>query len=129
MPDLAHAGKDLAGELKCLAQRPRSGTFRDRDDVRSQRSGSANSRRILRKIGTYLLKRGSVCTESRCVPAKALKLADGPVAKAIAATAIAVQADTIVMGSRGLRLIDALGFGSASQEVFRSAPCTCIAVH
>jgi hypothetical protein len=28
-----------------------------------------------------------------------------------------------------LRLIDALGFGSASQEVFRAAPCTCIAVH
>ena len=84
---------------------------------------------ILRKIGTYLLKRGSLCAEGRCVRAETLKLADGPVAQSIIETAIAEEADAIVMGSRGLRLIDALGFGSASHEVFCSAPCTCIAVH
>ena len=129
LPDLAHARNDLASELKRLSRCP--AVARSAAEIMSD--PSAPDRPIpvgiLRKIGTHLLKRASVCAESRCVRAKALKLADGPVAQAITATAIAVQADTIVMGSRGLRLIDALGFGSASQEVFRSAPCTCIAVH
>jgi nucleotide-binding universal stress UspA family protein len=84
---------------------------------------------VLRKIGAYLLKRAGLLAETRCTRAEALKLADGPVAQTITATAVAEQADTIVMGSRGLSPIEALGFGSASQEVFRSAPCTCIAVH
>ena len=129
LPDLARAGEDPVGELTCLAQRPR----KVRSAIEMMSNPTAPDRpipvRILRKIGTYLLKRSSLCAESRCLRAEALKLADGPVAQRIIETAIAVQADAIVMGSRGLRLIDALGFGSASQEVFRSAPCTCIAVH
>ena len=129
LPDLASAGKDLVGELKRLAQRPR----RVRSAAEVMSNPTAPDRPIpvgiLRKIGTYLLKRGSLCAEGRCVQAEALKLADGPVAQRIVETAIAEKADAIVMGSRGLRLIDALGFGSASHEVFCSAPCTCIAVH
>jgi nucleotide-binding universal stress UspA family protein len=129
LPDLVRAGNDLVEELKCLALRPRKA--RSATEMMSNPSAPDRPIRveILRKIGTYLLKRSSLCAESRCLRAEALKLADGPVAQRIIETAIAVQADAIVMGSRGLRLIDALGFGSASQEVFRSAPCTCIAVH
>ena len=43
LPDLARAGKDLVGELKCLAHAPQ-GTFCRRGDVQSDRSGSADSR-------------------------------------------------------------------------------------
>ena len=129
LPDLAHARSDLVGELKRLAQSP--AVARSAAEIMSNPSvpGRPVPVGILRKIGTHLLNRASVRGETRGIQAEALKLADGPVAETITATAIAVQANTIVMGSRGLRLIDALGFGSASQEVFRSAPCTCIAVH
>jgi nucleotide-binding universal stress UspA family protein len=129
LPDLARARNDLAGELKRLARRPAAA--RSAAEIMSNPGAPDRPipRGILRKIGSYLLKRARACAETRCVRAEALKLADGPVAQTITTTAIAVQADTIVMGNRGLRLIDALGFGSASQEVFRSAPCTCIAVH
>jgi nucleotide-binding universal stress UspA family protein len=129
LADLAHARKDLVVELTCLARQP----FSARSAAEIMRNPSAPDRpvpaQVLRKIGAYLLKRAGVLAETRCIRAEALKLADGPVAQTITATAVAEQADTIVMGSRGLSLIDALGFGSASQEVFRSAPCTCIAVH
>lgn len=129
LPDLAHAKSDLMGELKRLARGLT--TTRSASEIMSNPSVPDRPvpAGILRKIGTHLLKRASSWAEARCIQVEALKLADGPVAQTITATAIAVQADTIVMGSRGLRLIDALGFGSASQEVFRTAPCTCIAVH
>ena len=129
LPDLDHAKSDLMGELRRLAQAPAAA--RSASEIMSN-PGIPDRHvpvGILRKIGTYLLNRAGCSAEARCVPAEVLKLADGPVAETITATAVAVQATTIVMGSRGLRLIDALGFGSASQEVFRTAPCTCVAVH
>lgn len=129
LPDLDHAKSDLVGELRRLAQAP--GAVRSASEIMSN-PGIPDRPvpvGILRKIGTYLLNRAGSSAEARCVSVEVLKLADGPVAETITATALAVQATTIVMGSRGLRLIDALGFGSASQEVFRTAPCTCVAVH
>ena len=129
LPDLGHAGSDLAGELQRLAQAP--APARSASEIMSN-PGIPDRPvpvGILRKIGTGLLSRAANWAEARSVPVETLKIADGPVAEAITATAVAVQATTIVMGSRGLRLIDALGFGSTSQEVFRTAPCTCIAVH
>ena len=129
LPDLDHAKSDLVGELRRLAQAPAAA--RSASEIMSN-PGIPDRPvpvGILRKIGTYLLNRAGSSAEARCVSVEVLKLADGPVAETITATALAVQATTIVMGSRGLRLIDAQGFGSASQEVFRTAPCTCVAVH
>ncbi len=127
LPDLVPA--DVVEELKRLAQCP----SRARSAAEIMSDPNAPDRpvpvAVLRRIGTCLLRRDRSRAESRCVRVEALKLADGPVAATITAMAIATRADAIVMGSRGLRLIDALGFGSASQEVSRAAPCTCIAVH
>jgi nucleotide-binding universal stress UspA family protein len=58
-----------------------------------------------------------------------LDLADGAAAPAIKSAAEATNADTIVMGTRGLRQIEAVTFGSVSQEVCRTVQCTCVAVH
>jgi nucleotide-binding universal stress UspA family protein len=129
LPDLAHAKGDLVGALERLAQAP--APARSASETMSNPSFPDRPVPvgILRRIGTHLLQRAGSWADARCVQAEALKLADGPVAETITATAIAMDATTIVMGSRGLRLIDALGFGSASQEVFRTASCTCIAVH
>ena len=63
------------------------------------------------------------------IKADVLDLADGEAAPAIKAAAEAASADTIVMGTRGLRQIEAVTFGSVSQEVCRTVECTCIAVH
>lgn len=129
LPNLLLTGRDLTDELKRLAQRP----LKERSAAEMMADPGAPNRpvpaAILHQIGTHLLKHASASAVGRHVPIEALKVADGPVAPTITATALAVQAETIVMGSRGLRLIEALGFGSTSLEVCQSAHCTCIAVH
>ena len=129
LADLASAGRDLAALLQQLAQ----GRPKDRSAAELMADPNAPSKPIaektLRRIGDHLLKQACARAVRRRIRAEALELADGPVAATIAAAAEAVHAEAIVMGSRGLRLIDALGFGSASQEVCRLAHCTCIAVH
>jgi nucleotide-binding universal stress UspA family protein len=84
---------------------------------------------ILRKIGDHLLKRAKAQAARRRIPTEGLEIADGPVASLVVAAASATDSDIIVMGSRGLRMIESLSFGSTSLEVCRSAHCTCIAVH
>jgi nucleotide-binding universal stress UspA family protein len=125
----ADVEKDLVAELKRLAQRP----GKQRSPAEIMANPNIPSKPVpvglLRRVGTHFLRGGSTRAEGRRVPVEALKIADGEVAPTIMATARAVAADAIVMGSRGLRLIDALGFGSASQEVCREAHCTCIVVH
>lgn len=129
LAEAAAVDPGLVEELRKLARRPR----RALSAAELMANPGAPSRSVpallLRRIGQHLLEHGSAAAGERKLKAEALKIADGPVAATITATAGALGADAIVMGSRGLRLIDALGFGSASQEVFRSAHCTCIAVH
>jgi len=129
LPNLLLAGRDLTDKLKRLTQRP----LEERSAAEIMADPGAPNRpvpaAILHRIGTHLLKRGSARAARRHIQAEALEVADGPVAPTITATAVAVHAETIVMGSRGLRLIEALGFGSTSLDVCRSAHCTCIAVH
>lgn len=84
---------------------------------------------ILRNIGEHVLEHASRDAEKRGIAAEVLELRDGPAAPAIVAVAADCDADTIVMGTRGLRQIEAVTFGSVSQEVCRTAPCTCVAVH
>ncbi len=84
---------------------------------------------VLQKIGAHVLGRAVARAKSRDVNVEVLEVADGPAAGAIAAEAKSQAADTIVMGMRGLGQIEALTFGSVSQEVCRSVECTCIAVH
>ena len=70
---------------------------------------------LLRTIGEHVLNRATVRADARGVSAQALPLGDGAAAAAIATAADAEGVDTIVMGTRGLRQIEAVAFGSVSQ--------------
>ncbi|HDL17068.1 MAG TPA: hypothetical protein ENH27_04435 [Rhizobiales bacterium] len=80
-------------------------------------------------MGEHILKRAQAQAAARGVPVETLELASDRPAEAIVAAARANSADAIVMGSRGLRYIEAISYGSVSQEVCRTANCTCVAVH
>ncbi len=57
-----------------------------------------------------------------------MELREGNVARSIVAFAKEVQADSIVMGSRGLGDIDSMLLGSVSHKVSSLAPCTIVIV-
>ena len=84
---------------------------------------------LLRRIGAHILKRAQARAKARGVTVNLLELAGDRPAEAIVAAARTNDADAIVMGSRGLRYIEAISYGSVSQEVCRTANCTCVAVH
>ena len=127
--DLAGSGSGLAKELKalCLAE------AKDRTGAEIMADPNAPRRPVpeplLRRIGEHILQRAGAKAARRRVIAEVLALGDGAPAPIIAAAAAAAEAATIVMGSRGLRQIDAFTFGSVSREVCRLAHCSCIAVH
>ena len=84
---------------------------------------------VLRDIGRLILGQAESRAADRGVEVQILEIGDGAPAEEIANAAKSANADTIVMGTRGLRQIEALAFGSVSQEVCRSVDCTCVAVH
>ena len=83
---------------------------------------------ILTAIGDCILEVGGKEADARGVKAVSLGLQDGPTAEGILACAADQGVDTIVMGRRGLRNIEAIALGSVSQAVGEAAPCTCITV-
>lgn len=129
LPELSAAEGDVAGALKTLERSEE--TPRTAEELMSARNTPSrpSPESLLRNIGAHVLKRASAYAENRGVSAEALDLADGTAALAIKAAALSTNADTIVMGMRGLRQIEAVSFGSVSQEVCRIVDCTCIAVH
>ncbi len=129
LPELSKAGGDVVSELhECEhcpeAQRTVEELMGERNVPRRPAPES-----LLRQIGTHVLKRATAHAAERGVSAEMLELADGAAAPAIKAAAEATKVDTIVMGTRGLRQIEAVTFGSVSQEVCRLVDCTCVAVH
>ncbi len=129
LPELSAAGQGLADELAALSDTPE--TPHSAEELMAERSVPDRpvSEVPLRAIGEHVLRRAMVRTAARGVSAEVLPLCDGHAAKAIATAADAEAADTIVMGTRGLRQIEAVAFGSVSQEVCRHVKCTCVAVH
>jgi nucleotide-binding universal stress UspA family protein len=129
LPDLSAAEGDVAGALKTLEQNPV--TERTAEELMSERNAPArpSPSSLLRTIGAHVLKRASARAAKRGVRADVLEIADGAAAPAIKSAAEDTNADTIVMGTRGLRQIEAITFGSVSQEVCRIVDCTCVAVH
>jgi len=129
LADLAAAGPALAKQLKrlCLADPQK----RTAEEIMSNPSAPARpvSETVLREIAALVLKQGRSKAATRRIRVEVLEPGDGPAAPAIAAAAAKLQADAIVLGSRGLRQIDSFTFGSVSREVCRLAHCTCIAVH
>ena len=83
---------------------------------------------VLEQIGVCILAVGGKEAESVGVEAESVGPIDGPPAESILAAAAERNVDTIVMGRRGLRNIEAIALGSVSQAVGESADCTCITV-
>ncbi len=129
LPELSAAEGDVRSELESLEKGPK--TPRTAEELMGERSAPRRPapESLLRTIGAHVLKRADAHAAERGVSAEILELADSAAAPAIKAAADAIHADTIVMGTRGLRQIEAVTFGSVSQEVCRSVDCTCIAVH
>ena len=129
LPGIAAGGPALAGQLKRLCKaEPRK---RSAEEIMTNPSEPSRSvpDAVLREIATLVLEQGRARAAKARVGVEMLAPADGAAATAIAAAAAKLQADAIVMGSRGLRQIDSFTFGSVSQDVCRLAHCTCIAVH
>ena len=129
LPGIAAGGPALAGQLKRLRKAdPRK---RSAEEIMNDLSEPSRSvpEAVLREIATLVLERGRARAARHRVGVEMLEPGDSAAATAIAAAATRLQADAIVMGSRGLRQIDSFTFGSVSQDVCRLAPCTCIAVH
>lgn len=128
LPELA-ANEDVARQLQDLAEGPK--TPRSVEDIMAAPNTPARPApdTLLHTIGAHILGRAGTQVRARGVPVEVLDIADGAAAPAIVAAAETQGVDTIVMGMRGLRQIEAATFGSASQEVCRTVKCTCIAVH
>ena len=86
------------------------------------------STQVLEEIGQMVLVDAEEQARSRGVAAEILPIAAAKPAEAILTAAKEHKVGSIVMGCRGLGEIQAISFGSVSQQVCRQAPCTCIAV-
>lgn len=84
--------------------------------------------KILEEIGQMVLADAEEQARSRGLEAEVLPIAACKPAQAILEAAAAHDVGTIVMGSRGLGEMQAMIFGSVSQEVCRNASCSCIMV-
>lgn len=129
LPELAVADEHVADELAALAGEPE--TPHSAEELMAERGAPDRpvSEDLLRSIGEHVLNRATIRASARGVAAQALPLGDGTAAEAIASAADTEGVDTIVMGTRGLRQIEAVAFGSVSQQVCRLVKCTCVAVH
>jgi len=129
LPELSEAEGDVVSELHACEHCPEA--QRTVEELMGERNVPKRPapESLLRQIGAHVLKRATAHAAERGVSAEMLELADGAAAPSIKAAAEATNADTIVMGTRGLRQIEAVTFGSVSQEVCRLVGCTCIAVH
>ena len=129
LADVAAAGEEVESELKRLEQTPAATRTAEELMANPNVPSRPAPEPLLRKIGAHVLQRASARASARDVAAETLEIADGAIASAIVAAAETAGADAIVMGTRGLRQIEAMTFGSASQDVCREAGCTCISVH
>lgn len=128
LPDL-ETSEGVVDQLRGLAEGPK--TPRSVEDLMSAPNTPERPSpdALLRTIGAHVLERAGRWAKERGVAVEPLDIVDGAAAPAIAAAAENQGADTIIMGMRGLRQIEAVTFGSVSQEVCRTVKCTCIAVH
>lgn len=129
LPDVSDAGSELVEELNRLAQTPTPTRTIEEEMANPGSPFRPAPPILLRMIGSHVLNWAKSYAIDRGAQAQALDLADGPTADTILAAAGDVEADAIVMGTRGLRPIEAITVGSVSQKVCQTANCTCIMVH
>lgn len=87
-----------------------------------------SSRQELQEAGARVVDAARQYAESHGCGQVDTDLADGPPAKRILERARDLEADMIVMGSRGLSDIAGLLVGSVSHKVSHLAECTCVTV-
>ena len=83
---------------------------------------------VLQELGDQVLQAAERDARSNGVAEVTRGLEGGPPAALIVAAAQREGAGTIIMGHRGLRDIDAMTFGSVSNEVSRVAPCSVVMI-
>ncbi len=127
LPDVGEAGTDVVSELERLANHPQAPVTAE--DLMANVVRQPAPEELLRLLGAQVLVSAQKRAVERGIKAEVLDLVDGAPAPSIIAAAETTGADTIVMGTRGLRNIEVITFGSVSQEVCRTAACTCVAVH
>lgn len=84
---------------------------------------------VLQTIGEHVLDHALNAVTEHGVIGRCLDISGGAIAKAIVDAADEVDAIMIVMGTRGLRQIEELTFGSVSHELCRITDRTCVLVH
>jgi nucleotide-binding universal stress UspA family protein len=83
---------------------------------------------ILRRVGAHILAAAEGQARARGLTEVTTRLEDGEPARCILSVAEQAQADTIVMGSRGLGYVQGLLLGSVSHKVSHRATGTCVLV-
>jgi nucleotide-binding universal stress UspA family protein len=129
LPGLRGADGEIEAELARLARAPSGQLSAEELMADPNLPNQPVSEPLLRRIGAHVLRRNRARAANRGVAIEVLDLADDAAAPVIVATAEAIGADTIVMGSHELRNIEAFTFGSVSYAVCRATRCTCVAVH
>jgi len=129
LPGISDAGREMVDELRRLTQTPEPTRTIEEEMAKPASPIRPAPAILLRMIGAHVLGWAKSRAVERGIQAQSLDLADGPAADTILAAATDINADTIVMGTRGLRPIEAITVGSVSQEVCRTSNCTCIMVH
>lgn len=83
---------------------------------------------ILRRLGAHILADAERAAKARGLTTVSTRVEDGDPARCILAVAAQAQADTIVMGSRGLGYVQGMFLGSVSHKVSHRATGTCVLV-
>jgi nucleotide-binding universal stress UspA family protein len=83
---------------------------------------------IHRALGERLLKNAQSVAREKGVRSLEVMLCEGNPAEAILDTAKKVDADLIVVGTRGLSGLKELLLGSVSHKVIQLSPCPCLVV-
>ncbi len=83
---------------------------------------------LLRGVAKNIVERAASEARKKGVTSVKTRIAEGDPAEQILKAAKSLDADAIVMGSRGLGALKGLLLGSVSHKVAHLAPCTCIVV-
>jgi len=129
LPAAAGLGADLAGELAKAATRKPDDALPAWASVMDPTSvPSPVSQQVLEALGHGILGAAAKAARHKGVQEFALELEDGDPVERILEVAKRLKADTIVMGHRGLRDIEALTLGSVSNKLSRLAPCDVVMI-
>ncbi len=89
---------------------------------------NALSDQVLEALGHQVLTAAEALAKHKGVAEVAVEMDSGDAVARILEVAARDQVDSIVMGHRGLREIEAVAFGSVSNKVSHDAPCSVIMI-